>query len=82
MTKKDSYNRLYIPSKVTTILGDVSIPIDITEGEKKALKACQEGLYCVGITGLWNWKVKGENRLIQDFDRVALEGRTVCLFLT
>ena len=79
MTKKDSYNRLYIPSKVTTILGDVSIPIDITEGEKKALKACQEGLYCVGITGLWNWKVKGENRLIQDFDRVALEGRTVCL---
>ena len=79
MTKKDSYNRLYIPSKVTTILGDVSIPIDITEGEKKALKACQEGLYCVGITGLWNWKVKDENRLIQDFDRIALEGRTVYL---
>ena len=41
---KGSGNRLYMPSNVTPVLGDVSIPIDITEGEKKALKACQEGL--------------------------------------
>jgi len=79
MTKKDSGNRLYIPSNVIPALDDVSVPIDITEGEKKALKACQEGLYCIGITGLWNWKVKGENKLIADFDNIALEGRAVII---
>jgi len=40
----------------------------ITEGEKKALKACQDGLNCLGLSGLWNWKVKGEEALIADFD--------------
>ena len=79
ITKKDSGNRLYMPSTVTTVLDDVSTPIDITEGEKKALKACQEGLHCIGITGLWNWKVKGEGKLIPDFDKIALDGRSVYL---
>ncbi len=27
----------------------------ITEGEKKAAKACQEGFPCVAISGVWNW---------------------------
>ncbi len=50
LARKDSGNRLYIPSKVKPILNDVSIPLDITEGEKKALKGCQEGLYCIAIS--------------------------------
>jgi hypothetical protein len=79
LARKDSGNRLYIPSKVNPILNDVSIPLDITEGEKKALKGCQEGLSCIAISGLWNWKIKGENKLISDFDRIALDGRTVYL---
>ncbi len=79
LTRKDSGNRLYIPSKVNPILNDVSIPLDITEGEKKALKGCQEGLFCIAIPGLWNWKLKGENKLIPDFDQIALDGRTVYL---
>jgi len=79
LTKKDTENRLYTPSKVTSVLEDVSIPLNITEGEKKALKACQEGLDCIGITGLWNWKVKGKDELIPDFDKIALDGRTIYL---
>jgi hypothetical protein len=76
--KKDSGNRLYIPPLAASIFGDATIPLYITEGEKKALKACQEGLHCVGLGGLWNWKIKGGG-LIPDFDKIALEGRKVYL---
>ncbi len=79
LARKDSGNRLYIPSKVKPILNDVSIPLNITEGEKKALKGCQEGLYCIAISGLWNWKVKDEDKLIPDFDQIALAGRTITI---
>jgi len=79
LAKKDSGNRLYIPTKVRAILKDLSIPLYITEGEKKSLKACQEGLYCIAISGLWNWKVKDQDGLIPDFDQIALGGRTVYL---
>ena len=79
LARKKSGNRLYIPSKVKATLQDVSIPLDITEGEKKALKACQDGLKCIAITGLWNYKVKGKDELIPDFNKIALDGRTIYL---
>lgn len=79
LARKDSGNRLYIPSKAKPILNDASIPLDITEGEKKALKGCQEGLSCIAISGLWNWKVKDENKLIPDFDQINLAGRTLTI---
>jgi len=77
LAKRDSGCRLYLPSKVVPVLGDLSVPIYLTEGEKKALKATQDGLYCIGMAGLWNWKVKDTDELISDFDLIALEGRTV-----
>lgn len=77
LAKRDSGCRLYIPSKVVPVLGDLSVPIYLTEGEKKALKACQEGLYCIAIAGLWNWKAKDSDELIPDFDLIVLAGRTV-----
>ncbi len=77
LTKKGAGNRLYMPSNVTHVLGDVYVPLDVTEGEKKALKACQEGLHCVAVTGLWNWKVKDKSELIECFNKIALDGRTV-----
>jgi putative DNA primase/helicase len=77
MARKGSGNRLYIPAAAESILNDVNMPLEITEGEKKALKACQEGLHCIGITGLWNWKVKDESELIECFNKIALEGRTI-----
>lgn len=74
---KDSVNHLYIPHKVRPILNDLSIPLYITEGEKKSLKAVQDGLYCIAISGLWGWKIKSEDELIPDFDLIALDGRTI-----
>jgi len=71
-----SGNHLYFPPGVERIFQDTSIAIYLTEGEKKALKAMQEGLFCIGLSGLWNWS-DGDKNLIQDFDRVKWQGRTV-----
>jgi len=37
----------------------------ITEGEKKSAKACKEGIPCIGLGGVWNWRTKAG--LIKDF---------------
>lgn len=46
---KGSSSRLYIPERVRLVLSDSSVPLHITEGEKKSLKENQEGLYCIGL---------------------------------
>ena len=74
---KGSVNRLYIPGTIKPILSDPSIPLYFTEGEKKILKAIQEGLHCIGSGGLWNWGDGKEKTLIPDFDKVVWKGRTV-----
>jgi hypothetical protein len=79
LVRKESGNRLYIPPKAKPVLENVSIPLDIVEGEKKSIKGCQEGLFCIAIAGLWNWKVKDENKLIPDFDQINLAGRTIII---
>ena len=60
--------RLYIPARARASLTDPTAPLFITEGEKKALKAGQEGLACVAVGGLWNWQTGG--RPIADLDRI------------
>jgi len=78
LQRKGSGNHLYIPSSVWGILQDPSIPLFFTEGEKKCLRAVQEGIHCIGVSGWWNWKQKGKG-LIRDFDLIRLEGRRVIL---
>jgi hypothetical protein len=78
--KSGTLARLYFPPAVLPILQDVSIPLCITEGEKKALKATQEGIYCLGLGGLWSWSDgTDEKNLIADFDKVVWKGRAVYL---
>jgi putative DNA primase/helicase len=60
--------RLYVPVPARGTLANPTVPLLITEGEKKALKANQEGLACVAVGGLWNWQVGG--RPIVDLDRI------------
>ena len=60
--------RLYVPARARAALADPTVPLLITEGEKKALKANQEGLACVAVGGLWNWQTAG--RPIADLDRI------------
>jgi hypothetical protein len=65
--------RLYLPAPVAAVLTDPSIALYLTEGEKKALKANQEGLPSIGLGGLWNWRHEG--RPIGDLDRIDWYGR-------
>jgi hypothetical protein len=53
------------------------VPLLITEGEKKTLKANQEGMPCIGLGGLWNWRHAG--RPIADLDRIDWFGRDTVL---
>ena len=50
----------YITSKTWAIKNKVSVPIWITEGEKKALKLEQEGRHCIALPGIWAFKA-GKN---------------------
>src|SRR5450759_417055 len=60
LQRKDTGNNIYIPPMFdTAILSDPTKPLYFTEGEKKSLKGSQEGLPCIGVSGLWNWKEKG-----------------------
>lgn len=79
LQRKESGSHLYIPPSLdVSILRNSEIPLYVTEGEKKALKACQEGLPCVAVAGLWNWS-DGSGELISDFDHIELKGRTTFL---
>lgn len=77
---KGSGNRLYISNKIRSALNDARESLYATEGEKKSLKAIQEGLPTVGLGGLWNWSDGTEEKgLIPDFNLIQWEGRTVYL---
>lgn len=77
LARKESGNRLYVPDTAKKVFQDVTVPLYITEGEKKALKGCQQGLPCIALSGLWCWKIKGEENLISDFDQIVLENRKI-----
>lgn len=69
--------RLFVPEEVRSVLQDPNIPLEIVEGEKKALKVAQEGMPVIGLAGLWCWMHEG--RLLSDFDAIALKGRAVTI---
>jgi hypothetical protein len=77
--KAGQANRLYIPPSLPEHELQSLSTLYFTEGEKKALKAVQEGLPCIGITGLWNWKRKGTDDLIPDFGNINLAGREIII---
>lgn len=83
-------NRAYFPPDTLPVLSDPSVPLIITEGEKKAAKADQEGFPCIGLVGVYGWQRKRRPRadgelfadrdfrdLIDDLKTVRWRGRTV-----
>lgn len=77
---KGSGNRLYIPPTLDpAVLRDPRVTLYITEGEKKCLKAVQEGLPCVSVSGVDSWRsrVDGKSEPIPDLDRIVWKDRTV-----
>jgi hypothetical protein len=74
-------NRLYVPALLDlAILADPAMPLWLTEGEKKALKACQEGLACLALPGVWSWRTRDARDRsvpIPDLEHIGWRGRTV-----
>jgi len=54
-------------------------PIYITEGEKKTLKGYQEGLNIIGLSGIWNWKHKGDQKPIHEILDIPFLDRKIFL---
>ena len=74
---KESQIRVYFPGGMTDALSDPTTPLYIIEGEKKALRAHQEGLTCIGLGGIWAWKREG--KMLPGFDRIAIKGREILI---
>jgi hypothetical protein len=77
LQRKESGSHFYIPPLAQAALQDPTVALYCTEGEKKAAKACQEQLPCIGLGGLWNWLHDGKP--IADFDLVVWKKRSVLL---
>jgi hypothetical protein len=63
-----------------SLANDPRQPLLVAEGEKKALAACQAGLPCLGIAGVWNWRAKldsGERLVLPGLDQIIWKGRAV-----
>lgn len=55
-------NRLYVPPTLDgAALADPSRWLIVTEGEKKILKAVQEGFEGVALAGIWSWRKRDED---------------------
>lgn len=57
------------------VLADASQPLIITEGEKKALRACLSGFNCIGLGGVYNFLRQEE--LLPLLDQAPYESRLV-----
>lgn len=67
--------RLYIPFPTWKTIDDISIPLIITEGEKKVLKSTQESFYAIGASGVWGWS--SNHRPLIDFERIKIKNRII-----
>lgn len=76
---KNTKPRAYFPTESVKKLNDNRCPIFITEGEKKALALSQLDTAAVGIGGVYCWKKKGTDKLIDDLQEIEWTGRDVYL---
>ncbi len=79
LTKRGAGNRLFIPRGISEAdLNNPEISLVITEGEKKAIKAVQEGILCVGVSGVYCYKDK-QRPFLEEFNHIPLKGRKICI---
>jgi hypothetical protein len=80
LQRKGTGAHLYILSTIKGILQNPSIPLAITEGEKKTAALIQLGAMAVGVGGIWNWLDGQAHKPIQELDRIAWVERQVRLY--
>lgn len=72
-----STNHVFVPIDTFKVLREPKQRMLLTEGEKKALKADQEGFPCIGLIGVYGWKDKRSERLLPELEVVDWNGREV-----
>jgi putative DNA primase/helicase len=79
--RPNSRNRIHAPLAIRDKLSDVSVPLIITEGQKKSEKGAQAGICVIALAGVWNWRDRiGESSFpISDFELFPLLSRRVLL---
>ncbi len=81
LTRKGESPRIYAPAGLPDGWREnTKLRLLATEGEKKSLKATQDGFPCLGLGGTWGWlrKAKGaDSAPIGDFSKIAWKGRPV-----
>ncbi|HEV8620950.1 MAG TPA: DUF3854 domain-containing protein, partial [Nitrospiraceae bacterium] len=75
-------NYLYIPPGAADAVCDATHPLLFTEGEKKALKATQEGFPCLALPGVWGFRTRkglkpGTSLPLPQLDAMLMSGRDV-----
>ena len=76
---KGSENHLYLPPGIDP-KGET--PLNVTEGEVKALSATEKGFPTIGLSGVWSFRQKaenGESRAISDLDLFKWDNREVVI---
>lgn len=77
-TPKGTTIRLDCPPRCLPKLADVSIPLWVTEGQKKADSLASRGLCAIALLGVWNWITKWRNEFGQtEWGLIVLKSRTV-----
>lgn len=90
LSPRGSRTHAYILPEVAQALRNPMAVLAITEGEKKAVKATQEGLPAIAIPGVWSWRgrtgphqERGEMKetgFLPELAAISWEGRPVWLF--
>ncbi len=74
--------RVDCPPLCLSQLADPSVPLFVTEGQKKADALASHGACAIALTGVWNWKSRnqyGGTTFTNDLDYIAWENRPVYL---
>jgi putative DNA primase/helicase len=69
--------RAYFPPGVHQRIADGQVEVLLTEGEKKSLKATQEGFCCVSLPGVDCWHARKSTALLADLEAIKWSGRVV-----
>lgn len=79
---KNSGHHIYLPKfNWAAVEADASLPIIITEGEKKALAASMRGHATVGVGGVFSWSGQDTRTLSDELLRFVVPGRAVYVAL-
>lgn len=81
-TRPLAQNRIHVPLCCRELIDDPTVTLWITEGQKKAEKAAQDGLACIALPGVWNWlsRISSDVSIpLPDFDSIEFKGREVCV---